>query len=59
MCRYFVTCPENIEYFENEIKTIDEQILEQDIPHEKEFLITKKSLYVKYLAECYKAKEAN
>lgn len=59
MCRYFVTCPENIEYFENKIKTIDEQILEQDIPHEKEFLITKKSLYVKYLTECYKAKEAN
>lgn len=59
MCRYFITCPENIEYFENEIKAIDEQILEQDIPHEKEFLITKKSLYVKYLTECYKAKEVN
>lgn len=59
MCRYFITCPENIEYFENEIKRIDEEIVNQDIPHEKEFLITKKSLYVKYLSECYKAKEVN
>ena len=59
MCRYFITCPEHIEYFENEIKRIDEEIVNQDIPHEKEFLITKKSLYVKYLSECYKAKEVN
>lgn len=58
MCRHFITSPENIPFFENEIKKLDKQIYAEDLPHEKEFLINKKSLYVKYLNECYRIKEA-
>lgn len=57
MCRYFVCTPINIPYFEQEIKKIDKQIKNMNIEHEKEFLIAKKRLNVKYLVECYKVKE--
>lgn len=56
MCRHFVCTPANIPYFENEINDIDKKIKEAEILHEKEFLVAKKALNVKYLVECMKLK---
>lgn len=56
MCKSFVCSPINIPYFESEIRELESKILNETIPHEIEFLLTKKQLYVKYLVECYKKK---
>jgi len=49
MCEHFVTTLESIPYFEQEIEKIDKLIYEQKIQHEKEFLNSKKKLFVAYL----------
>lgn len=52
MCKHFITTPDNIPYFQNEIEIINNKIVNEEIAHEKEFLISKKRLLVKYLTEC-------
>lgn len=51
MCSNFVATLDCIPQFEKEIELIDEQILNEPLQHEKEFLINKKRLYVAYLAK--------
>lgn len=51
MCENFVTTPDNISWFKEEIKRIDEQIAKQTIVHEVEFLQSKKKLLVSYYAK--------
>ena len=54
MCKDFVTTPDNIPYFDSEILRVESEIVDQKIQHEKEFLISKKRLLVKFLSECKK-----
>ena len=49
VCHNFVITPECIPYFEAEIKRIDVAIYNEEIPHEKEFLITIKTFLVRHL----------
>ena len=54
MCSNFVTTLDCIQQFEKEIELINEQILNEPLQHEKEFLINKKRLNVAYLAKLCK-----
>ena len=58
MCDKFVTTIDCIPFFKKEISSIDEQILEQPLQHEKEFLNNKKRLNVAYLAKLYELEES-
>lgn len=51
MCSNFVATLDCIPQFEKEIELIDEQILNEPLQHEKEFLINKKRLNVAYLTK--------
>lgn len=51
MCSNFVATLDCIPQFEKEIELINEQILNEPLQHEKEFLINKKRLNVAYLAK--------
>lgn len=53
LCRHFIATLENIPYFEQMIKEIDAAIELESIPHEREFLQSKKRLCVAYLKELY------
>ena len=54
MCSNFVATLDCIPQFEKEIEWINEQILNEPLQHEKEFLINKKRLNVAYLAKLCK-----
>ena len=51
MCSNFVATLDCIPQFEKEIEWINEQILNEPLQHEKEFLINKKRLNVAYLVK--------
>lgn len=53
MCDKFVTTLDCIPFFEKEIESIDNMILNQPLQHEKEFLNNKKRLNVAYLTKLY------
>ena len=53
MCDKFVTTLDCIPFFEKEIESIDEMIINQPLQHEKEFLNNKKRLNVAYLTKLY------
>lgn len=57
MCNHFVATLDCIPQFEKEIELIDEQILNEPLQHEKEFLTNKKRLNVAYLAKLYELEE--
>ena len=57
MCDKFVSTIDCIPFFEKEIELIDDMILKQTIPHEKEFLNSKKRLNVAYLAKLYELED--
>ena len=51
MCENFVTTPDNLSYFEAEIKRVDEAIIAQTNFHEIEFLQLKKQILTTYYAQ--------
>lgn len=57
MCKSFVTTLSCIPFYEVEIKKIENQIMQQTISHEKDFLLSKKKLLVGYLVKLYELKE--
>lgn len=58
MCQYFVTTLDCIPFYKSEIDKIDGLIQQQKIPHEQEFLISKKKILVAYLERLLEKKEA-
>lgn len=56
MCQFFKVDQTNIPFYKKAIEGIDKEIIEENISHEKEFLITKKRIFVKILEylETYK-----
>ena len=48
MCDHFVTTPSRLHYFEERIKTLDKQIQQANIPHDKEDLVAIKKLLISY-----------
>lgn len=57
VCKYFETTISHESFFIDAINKIDFEIYNQSIKHEKEFLITKKSLLVKYYSKILELKE--
>lgn len=57
VCKYFETTISHESFFIDAISKIDFEIYNQSIKHEKEFLITKKSLLVKYYSKILELKE--
>ncbi|HBE8719205.1 TPA: site-specific integrase [Clostridioides difficile] len=53
MCGGFVATVDRIPYFEQQISSLEDNILSTTTSHDKEHLTTIKSLYVRYLAELY------
>lgn len=49
VCKHFVTTPSRREYFEEQIKVLDEKIQNATLPHDKEDLMAIKRLHVAYL----------
>ena len=58
-CEYFITTPEHRPYFEKAIEMIQCHIRSTENRHEKEDLVTRKTLYVQYLKAIYKHQEKN
>jgi hypothetical protein len=51
MCLHFVTTPDRIPYFEEQLKTLDYRISMTVMAHDKEDLVTIKRLFAAYLRE--------
>lgn len=49
MCQFFKVAQTNIPFYKKAIEGIDKEIIEENIPHEKEFLVIKKRIFVKIL----------
>lgn len=51
MCRHFMTTVNELPLYEEAVRQMDELIYAEDIAHEKEDLISKKAIYVAYIAK--------
>lgn len=56
ICNNFIATLDRIPYFEQGIRYVDKLIVNEEIMHEKEHLVSIKKLYVAYLAELYRMK---
>ena len=57
LCKNFIATLDNIPYFEKAIEILDEMIRNEKIPHERDFLVSKKKLHVAYLEKLLELEE--
>ena len=57
MCKGFITTPKHIAQFEEAINILNQQIVDNENPHDKEHLYAVKRLYAAYLEQLYIRKE--
>ncbi|WP_113675760.1 site-specific integrase [Vallitalea guaymasensis] len=53
LCKHFVTWPEKIPYFEEQLRILDDKLLRVQLSHDKEDIINVKRLILWYLSQLY------
>lgn len=59
MCKYFVTAPDRLPFFEERIKSVDVMIHNATVPHDKEDFVNIKRLLLHYVEGILQIKEVN
>ena len=58
ICKDFATTIDRLPYFEEQVRLLDQKIMAASIPHDKEDLVNIKRLFLRYIEEILKKKEA-
>ncbi len=58
VCKDFATTIDRLPYFEEQVRLLDQKIMTAMVPHDKEDLVNIKRLFLRYIEEILKKKEA-